>query len=78
LPEREQKGVRYFVDVRCAGDCACSAGRHYTNSGGELFCDGCFACLGHCPHGTVGHWIGPSGWQYALQIAGLEVRSGID
>jgi hypothetical protein len=74
--EALDNGVRYWVDERCALDCACSAGRHYTNSTGEVFCDGCFDCRGHCPHGNVGHWVGPSGWRYALQLAGLDVRTG--
>lgn len=71
-------GVRYWVDERCAPDCACSANRHYTNDAGEVFCDGCFDCRGSCPHGNVGHWVGPSGWSYALQLAGLDVRTGTD
>jgi hypothetical protein len=69
--EAIRAGVRYWVDERCAPDCACSVGRHYTNSKGDVFCDGCFDCRGHCPHGTVGHWVGPSGWRYALEVAGL-------
>jgi hypothetical protein len=76
--EALDKGVRYWVDERCAPDCACSTGRHYTNSAGEVFCDGCFDCRGHCPHGSVGHWVGPSGWWHALQLAGLDVRTGSD
>lgn len=68
--------VRYFVDERCTADCRCSSGRHYSNGEGHTFCDGCFDCLGHCPHGTMGRWVGPSGWGYALELAGLEVRGG--
>jgi hypothetical protein len=76
--EALDKGVRYFVDERCAPDCACSHGRHYSNGEGDSFCDGCFDCRGHCPHGPVGQWVGPSGWQYALELAGLEGRTGSD
>jgi hypothetical protein len=76
--EASQKRIRYFIDERCANDCACSHGRHYSNGEGHSFCDGCFDCLGHCPHGTTGRWVGPSGWRYALQLAGLDVRSGND
>jgi hypothetical protein len=55
-------GVRRWVDRRCASDCPCSSNRHYTNDAGEALCDGCFDCLGHCPHGSVGHWVGhPAG-----------------
>lgn len=68
-----QKGLRYFMPARCAVDCACSSGRHYGNGAGDESCDGCFDCLGHCPHGDRGEWVGPSGWRYALQVAGLEV-----
>lgn len=73
--EALDNGTRYWVDERCAPDCACSTGRHYTNSTGDVFCDGCFDCRGRCPHGNVGHWVGPSGWRYALQLAGLDVRT---
>lgn len=76
--EALNEGVRYFVDERCAPNCACSTGRHYSNDEGDVFCDGCFDCLGHCPCGTVGDWVGPSGWRYALQLAGFDVRSGAD
>lgn len=76
--EAYRDGVRRFVPARCASDCPCSTGRHYTNSEGDGFCDGCFDCLGRCPHGTVGDWVGPSGWRYALQLAGLGVRTGGD
>ena len=65
------KGVRTFVIRRCALDCACSKGRHYSNEDGDVFCDGCFDCLGRCPHGDVGELVGPSGWRYALQVAGF-------
>lgn len=68
-----KNGLRCFVPARCAVDCACPSGRHYSNSADDEFCDGCFACLGHCPHGDRGEWVGPSGWRYALQVAGLEV-----
>ena len=76
--EARSNGIRYWVDERCAPDCPCSSDRHYKNVAGEVFCDGCFDCLGHCPHGDNGHWIGPSGWQYALQLAGLDVRRSVD
>ena len=76
--EALDKGVRYFESVRCAADCSCSVGQHYANGEGDVFCDGCFDCLGHCPHGTQGEWVGPSGWRYALQVAGLEVRRPAD
>ncbi len=72
------KGLRYFVPARCATDCSCSTGRHYSNGEGGTFCDGCFDCLGRCPHGDSGEWVGPSGWRYALQVAGFEIRSGAD
>jgi hypothetical protein len=73
--EAIEKGLRYFRSERCAGNCPCSFGRHYSNGLGDDFCDGCFDCLGHCPHGPTGEWIGPSGWQYALQVAGLELHA---
>jgi hypothetical protein len=69
--EALDKGIRYWVDERCKTDCPCSTGRHYRNDSGDVFCEGCFDCLGRCPHGTVGRWVGPSGWRYALQVAGL-------
>lgn len=74
--EALDKKIRRWVDERCAHDCGCSHGQHYSNGEGGTICDGCFDCLGHCPHGTVGHWVGPSGWRYALQLAGLDVRTG--
>jgi hypothetical protein len=69
--EALEKGVRYFVHEpeRCAPDCACSTNRHVRRDEGGFHCIGCFDCLGHCPYG--GHWVGPSGWQYALECAGL-------
>lgn len=73
--EALEAGVRYWVDERCAPDCACSTGRHYSNGEGDVFCDGCFDCRGHCPHGNVGHWVGPSGWRYALHVAALSGSS---
>jgi hypothetical protein len=76
--EALDRGIRRFIERRCAPDCACSTGQHYKNSEEKVFCDGCFDCLGHCPHGTEGEWIGPSGWRYALQLAGLDVRTGAD
>lgn len=72
--EALRDGLRHFVAERCPPDCACSTGRHYRNDAGEVFCDGCFDCLGHCPHGYLGRWVGPSGWRYALQVAGLDAR----
>src|SRR5207244_13278090 len=69
--EALERGIRYFEHRRCSENCGCSRGQHYTNSDGETYCDGCFDCKGHCPHGTVGDWIGPSGWPYALEVAGL-------
>jgi hypothetical protein len=76
--EAAEKGLRYFVTRRCAPHCACSTGRHYSNGEGDVFCDGCFDCLGRCPHGEMGDWVGPSGWRYALQVAGLEPRRASD
>jgi hypothetical protein len=76
--EALEKRVRYFKPARCAPDCSCSKGRHYTNGEGDTFCDGCFDCLGHCPHGTQGEWVGPSGWRYALRAAGLDPRKAAD
>lgn len=76
--EALEAGVRYWVDERCAPDCACSTGRHYSNDEGDVFCDGCFDCRGRCPHGNVGHWVSPSGWRYALQLAGLDARTGTE
>jgi hypothetical protein len=69
--EARERGIRYFEHRRCSENCACSTGQHYTNSEGVTICDGCFDCKGHCPHGTEGDWVGPSGWQYALELAGL-------
>lgn len=74
--EAIETGLRYFAPKRCAANCACSAGRHYSNGEGDMFCDGCFDCLGHCPHGDSGEWAGPSGWRYALQVAGLDFPAG--
>jgi hypothetical protein len=76
--EALDKGVRYLVSARCAADCSCSTGRHFSNGDGDMFCDGCFDCLGRCPHGDSVEWVGPSGWRYALQVAGLEVRRAAD
>ncbi len=73
--EAIEKGIRYFVPNRCALDCSCSTGRHYSNGEGDEFCDGCFDCLGHCPHGHSGEWAGPSGWRFALEVAELTLRS---
>lgn len=78
LAEACEAGLRYWVDERCAPNCCPPSERHYANSDGEVFCDGCFECKGgRCPHGDVGHWVGPSGWRYALQLAGLDVRTGL-
>lgn len=75
--EAEERGERRFVPERCDG-CSCRSGRHYRNEEGREICDGCFDCRGCCPHGDAGEWVGPSGWQYALQLAQLEVRTGGD
>jgi hypothetical protein len=75
--EARQLGLRRFVPER-RENCRCRSGRHYNNGQGSEFCDGCFDCRGECPHGQNGEWAGPSGWQYALQLAGLEVRTGGD
>lgn len=69
--EALKSGVRHFEHRRCSESCGCSTRRHYTNSKGETYCDGCFDCMGRCPRGNVGEWVGPSGWRYALEIAGL-------
>jgi hypothetical protein len=69
--EARRRGLRRFVSRRCAPHCSCSSGRHYTNDLGETICEGCFDCRGSCPHGSMGDWVGPSGWQYALQLAGF-------
>ena len=73
--EAIDKGLRYFVHARCATNCSCSSGRHYSNGAGDTFCDGCYDCLGQCPHGPSGEWAGPSGWQYALQVAELDLEA---
>jgi len=79
LFEREAgaAGVRYRRPRRCEG-CSCTSGTHWRNDTGDTFCDGCFDCLGRCPRGDEGELVGPSGWQYALQLAGLEPRTGGD
>jgi hypothetical protein len=75
--EAKALGLRRFVTERC-DNCRCRSGRHYSNGQGSEFCNGCFDCLGQCPHGDNGEWVGPSGWQYALQLAGFTVRTGGD
>lgn len=75
--EAMDTGQRWFTKERCE-NCECATGRHYRNEHGAEFCEGCFDCLGECPHGDNGEWHGPSGWRYALQLAGLEVRTGAD
>jgi hypothetical protein len=72
-----ERGIRYFHHTRCP-DCKCGPNRHWRIDGGQEFCEGCFDCDGECPHGQQGDWVGPSGWQYALQLAGLQVRTGGD
>lgn len=75
--EARNAGLRYFVAERC-DPCQCGTDRHYINDTGEMVCMGCFDCRGECPHGDMGHWAGPSGWAYALQLAALELRTGGD
>ena len=70
--EAEDAGLRLFVHERC-DHCSCTT----AHAAGPK-CLGCFDCNGHCPHGTNGEWEGPSGWKYALQLAGLDVRHGGD
>lgn len=78
LAEALDEGIRRFVPTRCAADCLCSTGQHYSNADGDVICDGCFDCLGQCPRGHSGDWLGPSGWRYALEVAGLEIRKAAD
>ncbi len=76
--EAREAGVRYYAFERC-DRCTCEDGaNHWHRDDEQIFCDGCFDCRGQCPHGDVGEWRGPSGWQYALQLAGLAVRTGGD
>lgn len=76
--EARRQGVRALQPTRCTG-CTCGASRHWRRENdGEVLCEGCFDCDGECPHGHQGERIGPSGWQYALQLAGLQVRTGGD
>ncbi len=73
--EALRTGIRYFIPSRCAVECSCMSGQHYSNEHGDTFCDGCFDCLGRCPYGDSGEWTGPSGWRWALQVAGLGIRT---
>lgn len=73
--EARAVGARRFADARCE-PCICSHGRHYRNDEGDSLCVGCFDCMGSCPHGTNGEWVGPSGWEYAMQLARLSVLRG--
>jgi hypothetical protein len=68
--EAVEHGLRFYEYHRCS-NCTCASGQHYTNSKGDTYCDGCFDCKGHCPYGPAGETIGPSGWRYALEVAGL-------
>ena len=70
-------GVRKPIYARC-DICQCREGRHYTNDAGHSMWIGCFDCRGECPHGGPDGYSGPTGWQYALQLAGLDVRTGGD
>ena len=76
--EAKRRGVRRYVypSGRCSG-CDCQTHEHFTSESGDVLCMGCFDCHGRCPR-AHGEWVGPTGWQFALQLAGLEVRTGGD
>jgi len=75
--EAEEAGIRWFEPEQCE-NCTCITERRYIDHRAQELCMGCWECKGSCPHGHNGQWHGPSGWQYALQLAGLEVRTGGD
>jgi hypothetical protein len=75
--EAIEAGVRWFEPERCK-KCTCVTDRRYIDHTGQEACTGCWECQGRCPRGRKGQWHGPSGWQYALQLAGLDVRTAAD
>ena len=75
--EAEEAGARWFGHNQCE-NCTCVTDRRYIDRTGREACTGCWECQGRCPCGYGGQWHGPSGWQYALQLAGLDVRTAAD